>query len=147
MRVTISFLFLLLLLKCTAQQLTIIPQPKSIIQPTTAGSFSINAATQIVLEGSNMTNAVNFFNNYLQRFYLIKLKVVNTSTSKNVIRLNFERLDNEIPGAYNMKVDDKGVYIAGDNEDGVFYGIQTLIQLLPIPDPGIKMRLDRKSVV
>ena len=146
MRVTISFIFLLLLLKCTAQQLTIIPQPKSIIQPTTAGSFSINAATQIVLEGSNMTNAVNFFNNYLQRFYLIKLKVVNTSTSKNVIRLNFERLDNEIPGAYNMKVDDKGVYIAGDNEDGVFYGIQTLIQLLPVPDPGIKMSLTKLDI-
>ena len=99
MKYITSILFVLSFIFSTAQQLSIIPQPKSVIQPTTAASFSINPATQIVLEGSNMTNAVNFFNNYLQRFYSLKLKVVKTSTSKNVIRLNFERLDNEIPGA------------------------------------------------
>ena len=133
MKYIISTSFVLSFIFSTAQQITIIPQPKSILQPTTAASFPVNSATQIVLEGSNMTNAVNFFNNYLQRFYLFKLKVVSKSTGKNVIRLNFERLDNEIPGAYNLKVDDKGIYIAGDNEDGVFYAIQTLIQLLPVP--------------
>ena len=31
-----------------------------------------------------------------------------------------------------MTVNAKGVYIAGDNETGVFYGIQTLMQLLPV---------------
>jgi hexosaminidase len=87
-----------------------------------------------------MNNAVNFFNDYLQRFYLFKLKVVTNSTSPNAIRLNYERFDHEMPGAYNMTVDAKGVYIAGDNEDGVFYGIQSLVQLLPVPDSRLKMR-------
>src|SRR4029078_914227 len=45
---------------------------------------------------------------------------------------NYERIDNEIPGAYNMQVNQRGIYIAGDNETGCFYGIQTLIQLLPV---------------
>jgi hexosaminidase len=31
-----------------------------------------------------------------------------------------------------MTVNNKGVYIGGDNEEGVFYGVQTLIQLLPV---------------
>src|SRR5258708_7666653 len=82
---------------CQAQQVNIIPQPVSVKQPKIAASFNLNPATQIVLEGSNMNNSVNFFNDYLQRFYLFKLKVVKNSSSKNVIRLNFERLDNKLP--------------------------------------------------
>ncbi len=30
-----------------------------------------------------------------------------------------------------MEVNAKGVYIGGDNETGAFYGVQTLLQLLP----------------
>lgn len=141
-----SLLLLLMIFSLQAQQLNIVPKPKSIKQPRIATSFIITPATQIVLEGSNMTNAVNFFNDYLQRFYLFKLKVTKKTTSKNVIRLNYERMDNEIPGAYNMTVDGKGIYIAGDNEDGVFYGIQTLIQLLPVPEAGSKIRRDKLNI-
>ena len=141
-----SLLLLLMIFSLQAQQLNIVPKPKSIKQPRIATSFIITPATQIVLEGSNMTNAVNFFNDYLQRFYLFKLKVTKKTTSKNVIRLNYERMDNEIPGTYNMTVDGKGIYIAGDNEDGVFYGIQTLIQLLPVPEAESKMRRDKLNI-
>lgn len=141
-----SLLLLLMIFSLQAQQLNIVPKPKSIKQPRIATSFIITPATQIVQEGSNMTNVVNFFNNYLQRFYRFKLKVAKTATSKNVIRLNYERMDNEIPGAYNMTVDGKGIYIAGDNEDGVFYGIQTLIQLLPVPEAESKMRRDKLNI-
>jgi hexosaminidase len=124
----------------SAQQINIIPQPKSLKQPRIAANFNITPSTEIVLEGSNMKKALNFLNDYLQRFYLFKLKVVKNSSSKNTIRLNYDRLDNEIEGAYNLTVDSKGVYIGGDNENGVFYGIQTLIQLLPVPDARLKMR-------
>lgn len=146
MRLIISLFTFLILNASYAQQINIIPQPKSLKQPLNAASFTITAATTIVLEGSNMNNAVNFFNNYLQRFYHFKLKVVENATDKNVIRLNFERLDNAMAGAYNLTVDNKGVYIAGDNEDGVFYGIQTLIQLLPVPDLKTKMKLARLTI-
>ncbi len=123
-----------------AQEITIIPEPVSIKQPRIAAKFTINPSTQIVLEGSNLQQAARFFNDYLQQFYLFKVKVVKTATGNNVIRLNYERLDNPVAGAYQMTVDNKGVYIAGDNEQGVFYGIQTLIQLLPVPDARLKMR-------
>jgi hexosaminidase len=146
MRLTISLFILLSVFVGSAQQINIIPQPKSIKQPKIAASFSINAATEIVLEGSNMTNSVNFLNDYIQRFYNFKLKVVKNSISINVIRLNSERSENEMAGAYNLTVDGKGVYIAGDNEDGVFYGIQTLIQLLPLPDFRFKMRLAKLDI-
>lgn len=142
----VSLLLLLTISSLPAQQMDIVPRPTSIKQPRIAASFIITPATQIVLEGSNMTNAVNFLNDYLQRFYSFKLKVTKKSTSKNVIRLNYERMDNEIPGAYNMTVDGKGIYIAGDNEDGLFYGIQTLIQLLPVPEAGSKIKRDKLNI-
>ena len=138
-KIPASILLLFFSSALSAQQVNIIPQPQSIKQPKIAANFNLTPTTEIVLEGSNMDNSVNFLNNYLQRFYLFKLKVVKNSNSKNAIRLNFERLDNELPGAYHMTVDGKGVYIAGDNEDAVFYGIQTLIQLLPVPDARLKM--------
>ena len=129
-----------------SQELNIIPEPVSIKQPRIAAKFNISPATQIVLEGSNLQQAANFFNEYLQQFYLFKLKVVKKATGNNVIRLNFERLDKPIPGAYQMTVDNKGVYIGGDNEAGVFYGIQTLIQLLPVPDARLKMRPNKLAI-
>src|SRR6188474_2242688 len=98
-----------------AQELNIIPQPVSVKQPRIAAKFTISPATQIVLEGSNLQHSANFFNDYLQQFYLFKLKVVKKATNNNVIRLNFERLDKPIPGAYLMTINNKGVYIAGDN--------------------------------
>ena len=36
----------------------------------------------------------------------------------NNLILNFERMDDSIPGAYHLSVDKKGIYIAGDNETG-----------------------------
>ncbi|MEO5564539.1 MAG: family 20 glycosylhydrolase, partial [Chitinophagaceae bacterium] len=123
-----------------SQSINVIPQPVSVKQPRIAAKFSINPATQIVLEGSNLEKTAQFLNDYLQRFYLFQLKMVDKATGNNVIRLNYERLDKPIAGAYIMSVNNKGVYIAGDNETGVFYGVQTLIQLLPVPDAGLKMR-------
>lgn len=96
------------------------------------GNFNLNRNTVIVLEGSNMEKTVSFFNNYLQRLFGYQLKVVRNTAVANAIRLNYERLDNELPGAYNLTVDKDGIYIAGDNEEGVFYGMQTLIQLIPV---------------
>jgi hexosaminidase len=141
MRLTFVFIALFFSSRfVTAQQLNLIPEPVSVKQPEIAAKFNINASTQIVLEGSQLEHSANFLNDYLEQFFLFKLKITNKASSNNVIRLNFERMDHPIEGAYRLRVDQKGVYIAGDNERGVFYGIQTLIQLLPVPDARLKMR-------
>ena len=113
-------------------QISIIPQPASVKQPKIAAKFSITPSTQIVLEGGNLENVAGYLNDYFQQFYHFKLKVAKTSPGNNAIILNYDRLDNPLPGAYEMTVNNKGVYIGGDNEEGVFYGVQTLIQLLPV---------------
>ncbi len=126
-----------------AQEISIVPRPVSLTPGT--GTFIINADTKIVLEGSGVDHSVSFLNDYLQKFYGLTLKTTQKTTGTNTIVLNFERMDNKIAGAYQLRVDGNGVYIAGDNEEGVFYGIQTLIQLLPV-EPGTALAIPQVSV-
>lgn len=118
-----------------AQSVNIIPRPVELKQPKIAASFTISPSTVLVPEGSGMENSINFLNAYLKEMYGFTLKTSKKAGTPNSIALNYERMDNAVPGAYRMTVNNKGVYIAGDNEEGVFYGIQTLIQLLPVEKP------------
>ena len=144
-KITICLLLGFLTFSASAQTVHIIPQPASVKQPKINARFSITPATVLVLEGSNLDKTATYINDYLEKFYQFKLNIVSSTTSKNAVRLNYERMDNAVRGAYRLTVDGNGVYIAGDNSAGVFYGIQTLIQLLPVPDARLKMagtRLD-----
>ncbi|MEO6671105.1 MAG: family 20 glycosylhydrolase [Ferruginibacter sp.] len=126
--VIVLFLCAPLFLKAQTN-INIVPSPAE-IKPG-KGNFVLTPNTNLVLEGNNLEHTAAFFNDYLAKNYGFTLKITNKKQNKNAIVLNFERLDFPIPGAYNMGINDKEIYIAGDNEAGVFYGIQTLIQLLP----------------
>jgi len=115
---------------CFSQSLNIIPAP--VKAEAKEGTFAINSSTKIILEGGGTQKSADFFNSYLQKFYGFTLAVAKSGSEKNAIILNFDKIENPIAGAYNMAVDKDKVYIGGDNEAGVFYGIQTLIQLLPV---------------
>jgi hexosaminidase len=112
-------------------QVNIIPQPVELKMPESAGDFTITAKTPIILEGAGLENSARFLNDYLKQVYGFTLPIVKKAGKTSGIRLNFDRLNHPIPGAYNMEVNAKGVYIGGDNETGTFYGVQTLLQLLP----------------
>ncbi|UUW07943.1 beta-N-acetylhexosaminidase [Flavobacterium plurextorum] len=126
-----SFLFSLLLC-CTlsfAQEVNIIPQPVKVVKNT--GSFVINAQTSLVAANKEDNASVAFFNGYLSDYYGFVLPVVKKAT-KNYIKLtslkNIQGLKGE---GYSLKSDKNGVEITGNSAIGTFYGIQTLIQLLP----------------
>lgn len=116
---------------CSLAQVNIIPRPAEVKMPKLAGQFVITKNTPIVLDGSGLENAAVFLNDYLEQIYGFTLKV----TSKNApgaIHLNYEKMEYPIAGAYVMQVKKDQVYIAGDNETGTFYGVQSLLQLLPV---------------
>jgi hexosaminidase len=132
MNKTIRFLALFVItVPCFAQDISIIPQPAEITPAKAAGQFAITSKTQIVLEGTGLENSANFLNDYLQKFYGFKLQIAKGGKPASAIRLNYERMDHPIPGAYTLEVGKEGVYIAGDNETGAFYGVQSLLQLIP----------------
>lgn len=127
-----------------SQSLNIIPAPAK--AEVKQGTFAITSSTKIVLEGSGTEKSAEFFNNYLKEYYGFKLPVSkSTAAEKNAIVLNFDKIENTNAGAYNMTVDNEKVYIGGDNEEGVFYGIQTLIQLLP-PQKSSSLAIQQYSI-
>ena len=67
-----------------AQAINIIPQPAEMRQPKIAANFVITPSTPIVLQGSNLQNAANFLNDYLDRFYHFKLKLSGSSSAKKI---------------------------------------------------------------
>ena len=121
---------------CAGQApVAIIPQPVS--TQWHDGHFYINAHTVLVIDNSERLSA-NFFNDYLQRFYGLHLAIANEQPGSNYIRLRgmLTPVDDagplHPPGYYVLKVEPNAIDITGDTGPGVFYGIQTLIQLLPL---------------
>jgi len=116
---------------CAQNDLNLVPMPASVEMPATPGTFNLAKNTPLVLQGSGLEKSAAFLNKTLQQLYGFKLVISRNANAKNAVLLNYERLDNDLPGAYRMEVNKKGISIAGDNETGVFYAIQTLLQLLP----------------
>lgn len=127
-----SFLFSLLLC-CTlsfAQEVNIIPQPVKVVK--NAGSFVINAQISLVAANKEDNASAAFLNAYLSDYYGFVLPVVKKAT-KNYIKLSSLKSIQGLKGeGYSLKSDKNGVEIIGNSPIGTFYGIQTLIQLLPV---------------
>lgn len=113
-----------------AQEIALIPQPEKLTPGS--GNFSITPKTKIVLAGSGLEQSAKFLNDYFQTFFGFKLAIQKSGDFKNNIVLNYEKMEYPIPGAYYLHINKDGVHIGGDNATGTFYGVQTLIQLLPV---------------
>jgi len=138
-----------------AQPPAIIPQPVSTTWQD--GHFLIDKHTVLVADASE-ASSTGFFNTYLEEVYGFHLPVVTAGRqpADNYIRLstaagapaNGGALtgiaafsdgsagsaagSNGAEGRYSLKVSSGAVIIAGATHSGTFYGIQTLIQLLPL---------------
>jgi hexosaminidase len=115
-----------------AQPLSIIPQPEKITFPKTGGYFKVADRVVIVVNGIGHENSCFFLRDYLQQFYkIVPIIWMDTPTIKHAIQLRYNAVANKEKGAYTLEVNKNGIYIEGNDETGVFYGIQTLIQLFP----------------
>jgi len=137
MKTTILFLLLWLSLSnLSAQEVNIIPQPAFIKIDANKKSFTIDAKTQIIVADSSAENSANFLNDYLQKYYKIKLNVTNVTPAKNFINLSLDTALSEFEDAYTLTTLDNSLTITGTSKPGIFYGIQSLIQLLPVDHLG-----------
>ena len=109
---------------------SIIPLPASIEQRD--GSFLITAATSVVAEGPAAREASKLIE-ALAPAMGYRLKLVAPSTAKGAVQLAIEPSLREQLGeeGYELEVTTDGVLIRAGASAGLFYGIQTLRQLLP----------------
>jgi hexosaminidase len=126
-RVIAIFCITLLVYTGAQAQFRIIPQPLKIT--ALKGTYSLNSNSIIGVDKE--TGAVGLYlQNYLAQNYKLhlKLKVYNTVPASVAIRL--QSADAGAAEAYTLNVNSTGLKIHGRGA-GVFYGVQSLIQLLP----------------
>lgn len=134
MKSLLTFVFGLLIINNTQAQLpAIIPQPVNIIA-NSKGNFQLNKNTLIHISDTSLNNSARFLTAYLNQYYKLDLAVTKTPDfdRKNVINLI---TDKKIPGAseqYTLTTEQKNITIAGSTPQAIFYGVQTLIQILPV---------------
>ena len=128
-----TFYFLSLLLVNTSMaQVNIIPKPEQVTMPAAAGTFTITSSTVIVSNAATK-NSADFLNDYLKEVYGFTLKTTDKKSSSGAINLTLVTpTGTKVEGAYDMDITSNGVNIKGQNAAGAFYGMQSLIQLLPV---------------
>jgi hexosaminidase len=132
----LSVLISILVVSTTlAQSPQIIPKPVSL--KTYHGHFKLTAKTRIIIPAGNdeLRKLGALLAGELQTpvGYGFLVSPVNKTTG--VIRLKLNKTANPVIGdeGYHLKVTATGVTISANQPAGLFYGIQTLMQLLP-PD-------------
>lgn len=116
-----------------AQSPAITPQPVQIKQRSQEHPFQLTDQTTIYLKNPELRHIADFLNNYLQKQYGFTLSVTSDSTvlKSNVLHLAADSIAYKALKGYQLLSSAKAVYINANNPEAVFYGIQTLIQLLP----------------
>jgi hexosaminidase len=132
-----KLIILLLALSGTAyaqQQpaVSIIPQPVSL--QTKAGTFTLTKKTVLTAPDEQDRKTAEFFNEYLKQVYGFTLDI-DHKEGKDYIRFTTRKfVKAPDKDAYTLNVTPQGITIEGDTYAGTFYGMQTLIQLLPVQE-------------
>ena len=124
------FFFVALSAVVAQQKVNIIPQPAEVKLGT--GEFVVTPATPIVVIGTDpeVRRIANMLNLDLKRAAGFELKITSVPT-KNAI--HFKLLPELALGkeGYRLKVNYEEVEIVANQPAGLFYGLQSLLQLLP----------------
>jgi len=114
-----------------ARTFAIIPQPSQLNMRE--GTFLLGQETGIFYDAENtdLKNIAGLFNEYLQKYYGFQLP--ENAKAKGSVTF---RLIKSLPlgdEGYMLKVDKKGILITASAPAGIFYGVQTLKQMIPVP--------------
>jgi hexosaminidase len=108
---------------------TIVPEPMQLTMNT--GSFSFDKSTIIVARKSAQHEA-DMLNVYLNKLYgfTLPVKEAKPSNTANTIVFQLNNSGDRKDG-YQLSVTDHQIVISSVGNQGLFYGVQTLLQLLP----------------
>jgi hexosaminidase len=135
MRNILLIIFLSLLSTVAFPQTTginIIPRPNSVKR--TSGEFTLRKKTKIIATDEPGRRTAEMLNELLQRSYGFKLEVTKKAQKRNaIVFINAVPTTGVIPNAerYLLTVEPGFIRISG-GERGMFYGMQTLMQILPV---------------
>jgi len=112
-----------------AQEIAIIPKPAEYL--IKQGVFELTPDCKLQIDESNadVVRIAGFFNDYLQEVYGLKMGENSTGKSVSFKIISLLKLGKE---GYLLKVTPKTIVITASEPNGLFYGMQSLKQLLPV---------------
>ncbi|SDD25656.1 hexosaminidase [Mucilaginibacter pineti] len=111
-----------------AQNLNIIPQPRSVVNG--AGQFSFNNHSTVGVNDTSLVSLAAFFQKEVLKATGLTL-AVNKDSARNPINLKLILANTpQVTGAYNLKITPQYISIASSNKEGIFYGLISLLQLI-----------------
>jgi hexosaminidase len=134
MKLVALFLFVVFLFAVANGQsgeINIIPRPQSIEKE--AGSFTLTRETKIIIPSPIERRNGELLNDYLQSRYGFRLQITDKYQAKDSILFAprpANHKDAPKPDEYGLIVRRGSIMVLGEKE-GRFYGLQSLIQLLP----------------
>ena len=119
---------LLVSISVCSQDLNLIPKPEFVERKE--GVFTINAATQIFYNQKDVGDIINFLNEFLDENYGFKLSEKH-SLKDQKRGIQFILDSKATDESYNLSINNNAVIVKG-GKAGLFYGLQTLLQLMPL---------------
>lgn len=126
--------FMSLVLLAQAQEMSIIPRP--VKTDWKRGKFILNRNTVLVAASTDENKSARFLNDYLQQVYGFALNIGKKPAFQYISLVTKKSEASAKEGAYDLAVSTSSIRISGESAVGIFYGIQTLIQLLPVERSG-----------
>ena len=111
----------------------LIPLPSSVAEQK--GIFIVTPATKILINNDQLRQIAAVINNHTEKYYGISIPIATADNQED--ESIFLKLDESIKMGkedYHLVVSKGGVVIEAIAPNGLFYGIQTLLQLMP-PTP------------
>ncbi|MFM9027904.1 MAG: family 20 glycosylhydrolase, partial [Bacteroidota bacterium] len=108
----------------------LIPWPESVSEMP--GDFLLNSAVTVFVVSDTLRSDVALLNQFLGDQYDIRLQVKNGKRAFDGAIFLSDQGSQDLPvGSYQLKVAPNQIEIIGTGSEGVFYGLQTLMQLIP----------------
>ena len=136
-----AFALIILSLGAIAQNkesaISIVPKPVSLKVQDGMFKIDVNTKFQMANGGSNAKSEAAFYQQML--FGKVKAPVLSSQPlSSNAIVLNIDKTMKGVKGSYTLTVTPQRIMINAANDEGLFYGVQTLRQLLPVDKGSMK---------
>ncbi|MCF8359993.1 MAG: beta-N-acetylhexosaminidase [Prolixibacteraceae bacterium] len=132
MKLQPAFILILVTFACTSEKTQ--PQPAIIPQPlqmeTPPGFYRLSEKTRINYD-EGLENEALLLTQYIANQTGFMLEATTERNQRNVIRLELSELV-DTPEGYTLQVDGKKIRIKAQTAAGLFYGIQSLRQLMPV---------------
>lgn len=129
MKLRLSTLLLLITVQWGQSQVAIIPKPNYLGYLTQEASFNFSPQTrwQILTKNDSLNSMMKLF---LEQFQAVSgYTLLKGKSTKSILKIE---IDKSLKPDYSLKVKSNEIKITAPNALGVFYGLQSLRQLLPV---------------